>query len=379
MKLVSAEEAARRLGVRRQTLYTYASRGWLRAIRRGRRSLYPEDDVEALRLRAAAAGGHEAAAAEAMDWGSPILSSAITSIDPDGPNYRGVPAIELVQRDTPFEHVATLLWTGELAPASFAGPVHPLAHTWTALVPEGSPVGPALLAVVASLGLADGTGDRRSWVRHLAGALALSGRGDRGGRMMEALGQLSVAACVRVALGAAPEAERWIDRALVACADHELNASAFAARVAGGTGASDAACLAAALATWSGPRHGGMTDRVERGCARLPERDGPVPGFGHRLYPLGDPRAVRLLEDAATVDAVATAPFLELAEQVAREGGEPPTLDLALVALARALRLPPGSAAGLFAVGRSAGWLAQADEQRASGRMLRPRAVYRGP
>ncbi|MCB9684613.1 MAG: helix-turn-helix domain-containing protein [Alphaproteobacteria bacterium] len=376
---MTAEEAAKRLGVRRQTLYTYASRGWLRAIRRGRRSLYPEDDVEALRLRAAAAGGHEAAAAEAMDWGSPILSSAITSIDPDGPNYRGVPALELAERDTPFERVATLLWTGELAPASFAGPIHPLASSWPDLVPAGSTVGAALLAVVATLGLAEPAGDRRSWVRHLAGALALAGHGDRRGRLLEALRQPTVAAVVRTALGATPDADRWIDRALVACADHELNASAFAARVAGGTGASDAACLAAALATWSGPLHGGMTDRVERGCARLPERDGPIPGFGHRLYPLGDPRAVFLLDDAATIDPSTARPFLELAEQVVREGGEPPTLDLALVALARALGLPPGSGAGLFAVGRSAGWLAQADEQRASERMLRPRAVYRGP
>ncbi len=399
MRTMSADEAAAHLGVRKETLYTYVSRGWLRAVREGRRSRYPVEDVEALHLRAAAAGGHEAAAADAMDWGAPILASSITSIDVDGPNYRGVPALTLAEEDVPFEEVAELLWTGERRPGRWEGEGAPLS-AWADLIPPGTPVGPALLVVVSTLGLADplrwATGAEharfRGLIRHLAGALALLHGEDREARMRRALRQETVAAVVREALGCAPEADRWIGRALVLCADHELNASTFAARVAAGTGADAYACVAAALAAWSGPRHGGATDRVAHVSAQLgaveevrpwvAERfrlGEPIAGFGHRLYPGGDPRAARLLEDAAEVDAEAVAPLLALVEEVARAGGEAPTLDVGIAALARALRLPRHAGSGLFAVGRAAGWLAHVEEQRASGRMLRPRAVYQGP
>ena len=99
-----------------------------------------------------------------------------------------------------------------------------------------------------------------------------------------------------------------IRRALVLCADHELNASAFAVRVVASTGAALPACLLAGLAALSGPLHGGMTERISAFLAEpqmktAPRaaimarlgRGEPVPGFGQRLYPDGDPRATALL------------------------------------------------------------------------------------
>ncbi|HWZ91344.1 MAG TPA: citrate/2-methylcitrate synthase, partial [Polyangiaceae bacterium] len=174
-------------------------------------------------------------------------------------------------------------------------------------------------------------------------------------------------------------------------AEHELNASTFAARVAASAGADLYACLGAALNTLSGSAHGGMCDRVEALLETIGERTRaartvrewlargePVPGFGHPLYPAGDPRGALLLELARNHGA-RTAPARTAFALVAamERGGHPaPTLDLGLVALCHCLELPRGTAASLFALGRTAGWVAHALEQRAAGYLLRPRARY---
>jgi len=178
-----------------------------------------------------------------------------------------------------------------------------------------------------------------------------------------------------------------IRRALVLCADHELNASAFAVRVVASTGAALPACLLAGLAALSGPLHGGMTERVaallaEPGmkadpagalAARL-DRGERLPGFGHRLYPAGDPRATALLA------ALDPGPWWQSVFAAAEElTGLRPNIDAALVALERTLRLPEGAALAIFATGRTAGWIAHALEQRQDGRLIRPRASYAGP
>src|SRR5262245_35965285 len=121
--LLSAREAARRLEIRLPTLYAYVSRGLLRSVpdvRKGRR-LYFREDVERLRARRDAHGGHGATAAGALRWGEPVLDSALTEITPAGPRYRGVEALHLAESATPLEVVAELLWTGVL-PARAAWP-----------------------------------------------------------------------------------------------------------------------------------------------------------------------------------------------------------------------------------------------------------------
>jgi citrate synthase len=195
---------------------------------------------------------------------------------------------------------------------------------------------------------------------------------------------------------AAPRARAALDLALVLLADHELNASSFAARIAASTDASLPACLQAALATLTGPRHGGACDRVEallveaealrrpRDVLELRSRRGEaVPGFGHPLYRTGDPRARPLLERARALSRGShsarrrAATALLLAQSMQRQG-LPPTVDFGLVALTRALGMAPGSAALLFALGRGAGWVAHVLEQRRSEAVLRPRARYLG-
>ncbi|MFI4935962.1 MAG: citrate/2-methylcitrate synthase, partial [Caulobacterales bacterium] len=183
-----------------------------------------------------------------------------------------------------------------------------------------------------------------------------------------------------------PKGADVIRRALVLLADHELNASTFAARVAASTGASLAAAALAGLAALSGPLHGGMAARVEAFAAEaarvgpgeaLAQRlaqGAPAPGFGHALYPEGDPRARALIASFTPPAALVT-----LQATVEAGTGAAANVDFALVAMKQALGLPADAPFALFAVARTAGWIAHAMEQVASGQLIRPRARYVGP
>jgi citrate synthase len=215
-----------------------------------------------------------------------------------------------------------------------------------------------------------------------------------GRRPADALAAPDVATGVQRALGAPPRGRRLLESALVASADHELNVSSFAARVAASTGADLEACLLAALAAFSGPRHGAESMRVqallteagrpERARSTLlarVRRGEALPGFGHRLYAEGDPRGPLLLSLAARQPRPGRA--LETLEalvfEAARLGLGVPNLDVGLLGVAHALRLQPWAGQVLFCIGRSAGWIAHVAEQRTSGELLRPRARYVGP
>jgi citrate synthase len=341
-----------------------------------------------------------------MRFGAPILDTAVSTIDPSGPRYRGYSALELAAGGHPFEAVATLLWTGELPeqPPPFEAPS--LGVDERALVqllppsPSRYDVEEILPLFVAALRGADPLrhglpepaeqARARNTVRRLAAAVAL-GAPDAPSRLGAALGAPSLAGALVAALGGPPEASAAVDRALVLCADHELNPSTFAARVAAATGADRYAVLLAALSTWSGPRHGGASEPIERlvlegrssparalaARFRLGE---PVPGFGHRLYEAGDPRATSLLADAHALGSRdgRWQALQEILQQMAELGHPPPNLDVGLVGLCFAAGLPEGAARAIFAVGRTAGWLAHAWEQAGSGELLRPRAEYVG-
>ncbi len=165
-------------------------------------------------------------------------------------------------------------------------------------------------------------------------------------------------------------------------ADHELNASTFAARVTASTGASLAAAVLAGLCALSGPRHGGMAARVEALADEAARRDWrralaagePPPRLRPRAHPDGDPRATALL------DAIEVAPDLAaLRQEVEAATGRRANVDFALVALRRSLGLPAEASFALFALARTAGWLAHAIEQITTGALIRPRARYVGP
>jgi citrate synthase len=112
---------------------------------------------------------------------------------------------------------------------------------------------------------------------------------------------------------------------------------------------------------------------AEAVAARLAYRR-PAPGFGHPLYPEGDPRSRALLGAFVT-----PAPLEALREAVEAATGERGNVDFALVALSRYLALPSDAPFALFACARTAGWTAHALEQTEAGAQIRPRARYVGP
>jgi len=186
-----------------------------------------------------------------------------------------------------------------------------------------------------------------------------------------------------------------LDRVLIACAEHELNASTFAARVIASTGADLFASVLSALCSLSGPIHGGACDRIEAMFAELETgarvddclaaftRDHRLPpGFGHAIYPDGDPRAALLRQVAQTIAKRRGRKLFEMAQKfenaVSKRERLRPNLDFYLTVCVRMLGFQRSMPAAIFAIGRASGWIAHALEQYADNRLIRPRMRYRG-
>ena len=355
------------LKIKPQTLYAYASRGRI-GVRPDpadpRRSLYRADDVATLELRAARGRRTSDIAAGALRWGEPAIATSLSTVRHGVLVYRGVDAIEWARSAT-LEATAELLWrSGEAA--QFRAPDVHAANPFEALATLVNASFPALGRSADRLSADAGTA-----IGHIAASLGVA---DGGEPIHRRLG---------TAWSLGPEDVERVRRALVLIADHELNASAFAARVAASTGASVAAGLLAGLCALSGPRHGGagralaaLMDEAEKGDAASAvagwlARGHALPGFGHPLYPDGDPRATAIL-DGLALDETAVA----LSQAAYEATGARPNVDFALASFARASRLPPDAAFSLFLLGRSVGWAAHIFEQIASATLIRPRARY---
>jgi citrate synthase len=374
---LSADEAMLKLRVRPQTLYAYVSRGRVRAEPdpdEPRRSRYCASDVAALADKKSRGRKAADVAVGAIAWGEPVLASAITTVAGGRLFYRGQDAVRLSNAAT-LEEVARLLRGGLGLPpdASIDAPPGPTgtARAFAAFAARAAADRPAVERPAQALA-DEAAGLLDLMAAAVAGPEGWAPRDEDAGPIHERLGR---------AWRAPRDGWDALRRALVLLADHELNASTFAARVTASTGASLAASVLAGLAALSGPRHGGMAARVEAfaatalrlGWRRALPPGGLPPGFGHELYPDGDPRAEALLA------AIETPPALRfLRATVEAETGQRPNLDFALVALRQTLGLPPEAPFALFAVGRTAGWLAHAMEQATSGRLIRPRARYVG-
>ena len=372
MDWLTTSEALTLLGTQPQTLYANVSRGRIKARPDpddSRRSLYRGDDVRRLAQRAAGRRKQEAVATEAMHWGEPVLRTSISTVAGGRLIYRGRDACGLADAAT-LEEVAALLWQ---APVEL-------------LPPEPAPglgMGAAFVALAARSAQPAAIGRHPAMLAGEAGlvlgtlAQALAGEARRG----EPLHARLARAWDR------PDATGSIRRALVLLADHELNASTFAARITVSTGASLWAGALAGLSALSGPRHG----QASRGIAALVEdlRHGPagadeglrdwlgegrhVPGMGHPLYPDGDPRCAALLASFELPPEYRA--YRRAAEEIT---GDFPNIDFALAALMARFSLPVDAGFTLFALARCVGWLAHMLEQIASGETIRPRARYVG-
>ncbi|MBI1777902.1 MAG: MerR family transcriptional regulator [Proteobacteria bacterium] len=407
--LINAREACRRLGVKPATLYAYVSRGLIQSSLTpgSRERRYRADEVERLK-RLRHTGRAQSLALRPFDADLPVLDSALCLVEDGRYYYRGLDATKLAAT-ADLEGIARLLWGVGSGSDPFAKVALPpgMAKMLRGLPPASAPIERAramlvrlaesdLKAVDTEAGAVIQTGAR------LLSALvaAISGGGFREGVRItpsQALpGEIAGEVPAHLALAGAWKLDRsgadLVRRFLVLIADHELNVSTYVARSVASAGATPYAVVIAALGALSGPRHGGATASAEALIAELIRSPDPgaalaerlrrgesVPGFGHPLYPAGDPRA------KAVLDALAVGPqgprvqrVNRLRGVVARYVAKPPNVDFAGAAVASALGLPRGAALGLFLIGRSVGWIAHAIEQYATGQLIRPRARYVG-
>ena len=373
---ISMDEACRQLGVRAQTVYAYVSRGKLEVMpdpADTRRSLYRAEHVAALAKRKQAGRKHETLAANTLFGAEPSIPTALTAFFRGRPHYRGRDAMELAQSAT-LEQAAQWMWDAEQAVDFRSVAAKPAG-------PAGRAAAFTALAVLAASG--HSTRGRLTRVLHQEGqglvGLVADAFGARPGH--QPLHQ-------RLALGwkQPPAVAELLRTAMVLLLDHELTSSAFAARIAASNGASLPACLLAGLSTLSGPLHGDASGRVRALFAEV-ERLGeeqvvahylstgqPFAGFGHFLYPDGDPRGAALLAQFEPPPVIA-----RFIARVTALTGLQPNVDVALAALVAHHGLPADAAFGLMATARSVGLLAHSLEQLGVTQVIRPRGRYVGP
>jgi citrate synthase len=399
-ELVDARTAAERLGVDVRTLYAYVSRGALRRVPGpdGRSSRYDSDELSLLARRSRPRTLPRPAASIDL-----VIATQVSTVTDGVVRYRGTDALDLVVAGTPFEAVAELLWQ---AGAAADGPAWQLpagraSSIGLLLAALGTdvPVAQRFAAVVASVSGAFGDAeplDWPAWGRFLIAAL-VEASGPAPGNGGAAPGDPEADSAVARRLWrrwsplrpTAPRV-RALNAALVMLAEHELALSTLAVRVAASARAAPPGCVLAGLGALSGALHGDVPRLVQERLLRL--RAGGVPpsgndagprlGFGHSVHRHGDPRTVPLLQ---AVYAIATPADRDLIQLAAR-GGEPgrpapapPNSDFALGALCHVARMPPQAATAIFAVARTAGWIAHAAEEYAEPRLrFRGRAVLPG-
>ena len=386
-RFYSAQEASERLGVSRNTLYSYVSRGLIRSKPTGpsaKTCQYHSLDVDQMATRSKIFKAPAKALQSSTDWGAPILESAITLIGDETFYYRGYCVPAMADGQT-FEKVTAILWDiSEYEPSS-VNPV--LRKQVEKLIENHKRSNPMDLfqSILAMLNHED------------VGAYNFTREAtmSAGRTMLECFVRVltgtwpgvRIAEHLAVAWKVDPMLVPIFDSALILVADHELNISSFTARCAASAGCSPYASVAAATHAFFGRRHGGNTERI-RGL--LNEADGQgslykviesrvkrgdaVPGFGHKLYD-ADPRARFLLPRLPDRNC-----YIRQAQEAADKllGSSYPTVDFALVVMEKELALPEKSSAYLFYLGRLAGLAAHIMEQYAHNRPIRPRAQYVG-
>jgi len=420
-RYLDSNEVMQLLGIKQQTLYAYASRGLLTRVAApdSRRSLYVREDVEKMLARKLARhngnGGNGTGSGAAIPVWPENLASAITEITPNGPRYRGRDARTLAAHPGCLENVAELLWTGVLLNEPVSWEFDPFPAHLEAVIAALQPHDASrhtsshripILQVMASASVVLGesaAGELRSGnTTRLARRLVFAYAGCLAhlrtpGRFMRRKEGESIARLALRALGAkvTPAAEAAVNALLIVSADHELSAATYAARVVASTGGGLHACLLAAIAGHSGHVLGGGCDRTEdffatrdipvklrpaklREMVALAAKGGlNLPGFGSVMYPQGDPRGRYLFELASNLAAPKALADIQLLVELAQgEANLPLSMEVGLVAMTRALELPARSASALWAVGRSAGWVAHVMEQRLAGTLIRPRAKH---
>ncbi len=366
---ITTTEAAARLGVKRATLYAYVSRGLLRSERRPgqQESLFDRAQVEAM-----ASPARASSAPRTLLRFRSVASGVSRQADGDLA-YRGVALADVVDLGSLERAAALVLGVDDSTsmPPSRLPEAASLAGDLTTLPLERRvPVAVQLLAATDPFHVdTDPDRVRSTALALVPAAVALAGGAEpEGGLVPLLLG----------ALGGHPDEATHVEVLrvlLVTLLDHGLTASTVAARVAASTRAGLHDCLSAAYAAMAGPLHGAAPSAAyalvaeeadpARTIGRALRDRRAVPGFGHFLYPDGDPRAALVL--AAVWDLPGTAALRERIEALAGAArdrtGALPNIDLASAAALHALGLPAAAGEVVFQVARSYGVAAHVVEE----------------
>ena len=398
--LLTAQEAAERLGVKPATLYAYVSRGLVRRERAADgRSLFALSDVDRLGRH----GRRDRASGTELR-----IESALTAIEDEAIFYRGEDVLVLAVSRM-FEEVAEFLWTGgfpERQPWAADERSREAAASVQAVLPASAlPLDRLRVAVPALAALDAMRYDTREPAVVVTGRRLIAAMADGLPRQRRSAplrvrqpnpvsdsiaGRLWAGLTGASAPAGAVEA---LNAALVLVADHELSVSTLAARMAASIAADPYAVVTVGLSALGGAMQAVASLAVEdllvevsapqRAAGAIGERlrrGDRLPGFGHRLYPRGDPRAPALLkllrqcwQGHPRLDAI------EAVIAACEERGLPaPNIDFALASLAHLAGMRRGASEAIFAMARTAGWLAHALEEYERRTSIRPRAIYVG-
>lgn len=395
---LTAEEVAERLNIKRETVYAYVSRGRLASRRSedGRGSVFDPLDVERLAARVKRSGRP----------GSGAPESEITLIQDGQLYYRGLNARRLAAERS-FEDTAELLW----------GSDRNRGHDW-----EPGPDADRLGASVAEL-LPPNTlpVDHLKVIASFLGALEPPGW--EGSADVVAASARRLLMTMIAALPMHSEPVEWtgepvagrlvpylwsrlcarepsvselraLSAALVVGADHDLATATMVVRTAARAGVDPGGIVRLGLDVGSGPVKGAAglaietflrdvatRSNVEGALARRLRQGEPVPGFGHVMYPDGDPRAAEVLDRLreADVDPERLATVEEVIDRQMRRGLPPPNAGFSLSALSYVTDMLPGAGEVIFVISRTAGWIAHAIEEYGSDPAPRLNSVYVGP
>ncbi len=335
--------------------------------------------------------------------------------------YRGFDVDDLVAHST-FEEVVYLLWQGRL-PSRKELDVHAKALASTAnrklppkvlamlkLLPKKTTPMEMLRTGVSALSAFDPDADDNSREGTLRKALRLTAQMPTLVAAWERIrrGKPAVAPNPRLNLAGnflymlsgkkpTPLAAKTFDVALILHADHEFNASTFAARVTAGTLSDLHSAVVSGIGTLKGPLHGGANEQVMRMVEQIKDPakaeawikkvladKGRVMGFGHRVYRVEDPRAKHLRRLASELgEQVGNTSYVKILDIVAGVMSADkrmfPNVDLYSGAAYAAMGIATDQFTPIFALSRVSGWAAHVLEQHGNNRLIRPRSEYTGP
>ena len=373
---ISTEEAAARLGVKKETIYAYVSRGILSRHKAvdGRASAFDTQEIE--RLQQKRLGDRPGRLT------TPIRS-AITEVTDGRVAYRGQSLEEIIDADLGFEAVAALLWEQPERPTSWVPPKATVAAVKRAIsdLPPSSNLADRVLLGVVVAGMQDpfrddvhpsaATASARLVISTVVDALPLV-------KSAEVSESANIASRLWPRLTTAGQRHApLLDRALVLLADHGMASSTMAARIAASTRSGPHASIIAGLGALSGPLHGAAgravhallveaeETTVDEAITSAIRANRTLPGVGHVIHKTRDPRFDLLMDAimASHLNAKRRETIGLLVERTVEHSTEPPNIDLALGALTYASSMPPEAGDLIFAIARIVGWVAHALEE----------------